>query len=46
MARTMFKCFKCGKVYSDEASAIKCHGAPIQRIVKNEKASEPRFLGN
>lgn len=46
MARTMFKCFTCGKVYGDEESAIKCHNAPIQRIVENERASKPRFLGN
>jgi len=46
MARTRYKCFTCGKVYSDEGSAIRCHNAPIQRIVENEKASRPRFLGN
>jgi DNA-directed RNA polymerase subunit RPC12/RpoP len=46
MAQTMFKCFTCGKVYGDEESAIKCHNAPIQRIVENERASKPRFLGN
>lgn len=46
MAQTMFKCFMCGKVYDDEGSAIKCHNAPVQRIVKNERASKPRFLGN
>ena len=46
MTQTMFKCFTCGKVYKDEESAIKCHNAPVQRIVRNEKASKPRFLGN
>lgn len=46
MARTMYKCFTCGKVYEDEASAVACHNAPVQRIVNNEKAPKPRFLGN
>ncbi len=46
MAQTMFKCFTCGKVYKDEASAIKCHNAPVQSIASNEKAPKPRFLGN
>ena len=46
MARTIFKCFTCGKTYPDEESAVRCHNAPVQRIVKNEKVSKPRFLGN
>ncbi|MBU1159401.1 MAG: hypothetical protein KKE24_08705 [Candidatus Thermoplasmatota archaeon] len=46
MTQTMYKCFTCGKVYSDEESAVKCHNGPIQQIVKNERASKPRFLGN
>lgn len=46
MPRTMYKCFTCGKVYDDEARAIKCHDAPVQLVTENEKASKPRFLGN
>ncbi len=46
MARTMYKCFTCGKVYEDEAGAVACHNAPVQRITENEKAPKPRFLGN
>lgn len=42
----MFKCFTCGRMYRDEESAVRCHNAPVQRIVRNERASEPRFLGN
>lgn len=46
MARPMYKCFTCGRVYKDEASAVKCHNAPVQCIAANEKAPKPRFLGN
>lgn len=46
MARTMYKCFTCGRIHKDEESAIRCHKAPVQRIVENERASKPRFLGN
>lgn len=46
MVRTRYKCFTCGKVFDDEASAIRCHDAPVQHIAENEKASKPRFLGN
>lgn len=46
MAQTMYKCFTCGKIHEDEAAAIACHNAPVQRIMKNERASKPRFLGN
>jgi hypothetical protein len=41
----MFKCFTCGRMYGDEESAVKCHNAPVQRIVRNERASKPRFRG-
>jgi len=46
MAKKAYKCFKCGKLYDDEQSAIKCHNAPIQKVVKTEGAPKPRFLGN
>lgn len=46
MAQTMYKCFTCGKIYKDEASAIRCHNAPVQTVMANERASKPRFLGN
>ena len=46
MPEKMYKCFVCGKVYADETAAVKCHDAPVQQMVKNEKASKPRFLGH
>jgi DNA-directed RNA polymerase subunit RPC12/RpoP len=45
MAKRMFKCFECGKIYDDEARALKCHNAPIQKIIENERAGKPKFLG-
>lgn len=45
MAKKMFKCFECGRIYDDEASALKCHNAPIQRIIENERVPKPKFLG-
>lgn len=46
MAKKLYKCFACGKMYEDEQSAGKCHNAPIQHIVKQEDRPKPRFLGN
>jgi hypothetical protein len=46
MARKLYKCFTCGKIYEDEAAAMKCHDGPIQKLVENDKAGKPRFLGN
>ncbi len=46
MAKRLFKCFECGKLYDDEQSAMKCHNAPIQRILVTEGKQKPRFLGN
>lgn len=46
MAKKIYKCFTCGKVYDDEARAVRCHGAPVQQMVKDEKRKKPRFLGN
>jgi DNA-directed RNA polymerase subunit RPC12/RpoP len=46
MTQKLYKCFACGKMYRDEESAIKCHNAPIQLIVKKEGLKKPRFLGN
>jgi DNA-directed RNA polymerase subunit RPC12/RpoP len=46
MSKKTFKCFTCGKVYNSEAEAVKCHDAPVQRLVKDEKRKKPRFLGN
>ncbi len=46
MAQRLYKCFACGKTYDDEQSAIKCHNAPIQALVTNDKAPKPKFLGN
>jgi DNA-directed RNA polymerase subunit RPC12/RpoP len=46
MAKKLYKCFACGKIYEDEQSAGKCHNAPIQRLVKQEDMPKPRFLGN
>lgn len=45
MDKKLYKCFECGKLYEDEQSAIKCHNAPIQLIVRKEGAKKPRFLG-
>lgn len=46
MAKKLYKCFECGRLYKDEQSAMKCHNAPIQRIVETEGKQKPRFLGN
>ncbi len=46
MTGIIYKCFTCGKTYGDEESAVRCHNAPVQRIMENERASKPRFLGN
>ena len=46
MAKKLYKCFACGKIYEDEQKAGKCHGAPIQQILKQEDRPKPRFLGN
>ena len=46
MAKKLFKCFACGKIYEDEQKAGKCHNAPVQQIVKQEDRPKPRFLGN
>ena len=46
MAKKLFKCFACGNIYEDEQSAIKCHNAPVQQILKQENRPKPRFLGN
>lgn len=43
--KKLYKCFECGKIYEDEESALKCHGAPIQQIIKQEGKKKPRFLG-
>jgi DNA-directed RNA polymerase subunit RPC12/RpoP len=46
MAKKLYKCFACGKIYEDELRAGKCHNAPIQQMVKSEDRPKPRFLGN
>jgi hypothetical protein len=46
MAKRTYKCFTCGKVYDSEARAVKCHDAPVQKLVENEARKKPRFLGN
>ena len=46
MAKKLYKCFECGKLFNDEQSAMKCHNAPIQRILVTEGKKKPRFLGN
>jgi len=46
MAKKLYKCFACGKIYEDEQSAGKCHNAPVQLLVKQEGKPKPRFLGN
>ncbi len=46
MGKNIYKCFTCGKVYDDEARAISCHDAPVQKIVKDESCKKPKFLGN
>lgn len=43
--KRLFKCFECGKLYQDEERALKCHGAPIQKIVVQEVKKKPRLLG-
>ena len=45
MDKKLYKCFECGKLYENEQTAIKCHNAPIQLIVRKEGAKKPRFLG-
>lgn len=46
MAKKLYKCFECGKLYGDEQAALKCHNGPIQRVLQQEGKSKPRFLGN
>ena len=46
MGKKRYKCFTCGKVYDDEARAAGCHGAPVQKIVRDEAQKKPKFLGN
>jgi DNA-directed RNA polymerase subunit RPC12/RpoP len=46
MGNKIYKCFTCGKVYDDETEAMRCHDAPVQKIVKDEARKKPRFLGN
>ncbi len=43
--KRLYKCFECGKIYEDEESALKCHNAPIQKLLKQEGKKKPRFLG-
>ena len=45
MAQKLYKCFACVKIYKDEQSAGKCHNAPVQQILKQDRPN-PRFLGN
>lgn len=45
MDKELYKCFECGKFYEDEQAAIKCHNAPIQKILKKETTKKPKFLG-
>jgi len=45
MQKKLYKCFACGKLYEDEQSAIKCHNAPIQKVLEDESRKKPRFLG-
>lgn len=44
--RKTYKCFTCGKVYDSEEKAIRCHGSPVQPLVRDETRKKPRFLGN
>jgi hypothetical protein len=46
MARKLFKCFVCGKVYETEDKAIACHDAPVQAIIQEDGRPKPKFLGN
>lgn len=46
MTKKLYKCFACGKIYEDEQTAIKCHNAPVQQMLKQEGRPKPRFLGN
>jgi DNA-directed RNA polymerase subunit RPC12/RpoP len=45
MDKELYKCFECGKFYEDEQAAIKCHNAPIQKILKKDTTKKPKFLG-
>jgi DNA-directed RNA polymerase subunit RPC12/RpoP len=45
MDKELYKCFECGKFYEDEQGAIKCHNAPIQKILKKDTTKKPKFLG-
>ena len=45
MAKKLFKCFTCGKLYEDEQKAMRCHNAPVQKVVQVEGTKRPPFLG-
>lgn len=45
MDKKLYKCFECGRLYEDEKAAIKCHNAPIQKILKKDSPKKPKFLG-
>ncbi|MGQ9587381.1 MAG: hypothetical protein ACUVT7_03240 [Thermoplasmata archaeon] len=44
MDKRLYKCFICGRMYDTEEQAVKCHNAPVQRVVRKE-GKKPRFLG-
>jgi len=46
MAKRLYKCFACGKIYESEDEAVACHNAPVQRMFKDETRPKPRLLGN
>ena len=45
MDKPLYKCFECGKLYGDEQAAMKCHNAPIQKVLKKDTNKKPKFLG-
>ena len=45
MDKPLYKCFECGRLYEDEQAAIKCHNAPIQKVIKKDTTKKPKFLG-
>lgn len=44
--KRLYKCFMCGKLYDTEEAAMKCHDAPIQRILVRDIGRKPKFQGH
>jgi len=44
--KRLYKCFMCGKLYDTEEAALKCHDAPIQKILVRDIGRKPKFQGH